>query len=80
MPAGASFYPIFTTHKTANGCVWQEGGTNLPNTTNTFGGNSKTEYGNHFTNLLGLPYPSVGGGPVQVIYEDYRHILSSNPC
>lgn len=80
LPAGATFYPIFTTHRTSRGCVWEEGGTKLPNTTNTFGGNSKTEYGNHLTHLLGLAYPKAGGGPVQVIYEDYRHILASNPC
>ncbi|HET6876114.1 MAG TPA: hypothetical protein VFH38_01140 [Jatrophihabitans sp.] len=80
LPAGASFYPIFTTHKVSTGCVWQEGGTKLPNTTNTFGGSSRTEFGNRLKHIVGLPYPSVGGGPVQVIYEDYRHILSGNPC
>ena len=76
-PAGADFYPIFTTNSTTGGgCIWQLGGTHIPGTTNTFGGNSATEYG---TDPLALFYPAANGGP-QYIYEDFRNILPSNPC
>jgi hypothetical protein len=75
-PPGAAFYPIYTTTNNADtGCAWQLGGPSIPNTTNAFGGTSAAEYG---TKLLKLAYPSVGG-PV-FIYEDFRHILSTNPC
>jgi len=74
-PVGASFYPIYST-RTGNGqCTWQLGGAHIPGTTNTFGGNSAIEYGP----LLPLFYPSSNGGP-QYIFEDFRQILSSNPC
>jgi hypothetical protein len=75
-PTGADFYPIFTTGSSAAGCVWQLGGPFIPGTTNTFGGNSATEFG---TTLLALFYPAANGGP-QYIYEDYRNILPGNPC
>jgi hypothetical protein len=74
-PPGAAFYPIYSTRTAGPGCTWQLGGPNIPGTTNTFGGTSVTEYG---TTLLKLAYPSVGG-PV-FIYEDFRNILSTNPC
>ena len=74
-PVGAEFYPIFTTGTSGGGCVWQLGGTHIPGTTNTFGGNSATEYS---TNLLALFYPAANGQP-QYIYEDFRRIMS-NPC
>jgi len=76
-PTGADFYPIFTTNSTTGGgCIWQLGGTHIPGTTNTFGGNSATEYG---TDPFALFYPAANGGP-QYIYEDFRNILPSNPC
>jgi hypothetical protein len=50
--------------------------TNIPGTTNTFGGDSATECG---TQPLALLYPSANGGP-QYIYEDFGTILSNNPC
>jgi hypothetical protein len=74
-PPGANFYPIYTTNTVGTSCVWQLGGTAIPGTTNTFGGTSATEYG---TTPLKLAYPSVGG-PV-FIYEDFRNIVSTNPC
>ncbi len=74
-PPGAAFYPIYSTTTVGTSCAWQLGGTNIPNTTNTFGGTSATEYG---TTPLKLAYPSVGG-PV-FIYEDFRNILATNPC
>jgi len=75
-PVGADFYPIFTTGSSGGHCVWQLGGTHIPGTTTTFGDNSATEYG---TKPLALFYPAANGGP-QYIYEDFRNILSNNPC
>ena len=75
-PVGTDFYPIFTTGSSGGGCIWQLGGTHIPGTTNTFGGTSTSEYG---TTLLALFYAAANGGP-QYIYEDYRHIVSTNPC
>ncbi len=74
-PVGASFYPIYTTRKQdGNSCAWQLGGANIPGTKETFGGNSTAEYGP----LLLLAYPDVG--KVTTLYEDFRQILSNNPC
>jgi hypothetical protein len=73
-PTGAAFYPIYTTRGTGTGCQWQLGGTNIPGTTNTFGGTSTAEYGP----LLQLFFPEVGG--VLFKYDDNRQVLSSNPC
>lgn len=73
-PVGANFYPIYTTRNSMGGCAWQLGGANIPGTKNTFGGNSVTEYGQE----LVLTYPSVGG-PQQIL-ENFRQVLSTNPC
>jgi hypothetical protein len=73
-PAGANFYPIFTTRPGPGGCAWQEGGIYIPGTKNTFGGSSTSEFGP----LLQLFYPDVGG-PI-FLYEDFRNVLSNNPC
>ena len=76
-PNGASFYPIFTT-TSASGlgkCAWQEGGANIPGTTNTFGGTSQAEYGP----LLKLNYAS-GPTTFSSRFNDFRQILSNNPC
>ncbi len=74
-PLGAAFYPFFST-RDANGgmCLWQEGGAHIPGTINSFGGSSTTEFGS----LLQLFYPNVGG-PLFLI-EDFRQVLSNNPC
>jgi hypothetical protein len=75
-PKGADFYPIFTTTRASNEqCFWQLGGAQIPGTVLTFGGTSATEYG---TTPLALPYQIPGGGAY--FYEDFRTILSSNPC
>ena len=88
-PPNANFYPIFTTgsgnggggdhghswHEGDNGCVWQLGGTHIRGTTNTFGGNSTAEYGP----LLRSHYPGVGFTP-RFRYNNFRQILSRNPC
>jgi hypothetical protein len=74
-PVGASFYPIYTTTQTSNGsCIWQLGGANIPGTTNKFGGTSTAEYGP----LLALAYPAVGGPTFR--YNNFRQVLSNNPC
>lgn len=75
-PPGAQFYPIFTTRGGAGGCEWQFGGTNIPGTMNTFGGNSTAEYGP----LLPLAYPNTAApGTVIIRFNNFRHVLA-NPC
>ncbi len=73
-PPGATFYPIFTTTGSSGACMWQEGGPYIPGTTNTFGGTSTAEYGP----LLLLNYAVPGG--VSSRYNDFRQVLSNNPC
>ena len=51
-PAGAKFYPFFTTRVDHGQCSWQEGGNFIPGTVNHFGGNSTTAFGP----LLLTPY------------------------
>jgi len=79
-PKGVDFYPIFTTAKAgeeedSSRCIWHLGGPYLPETTNTFGGNSAAEYGP----LLQLAYPAVGG-QVTIRLNDFRRVLPYNPC
>jgi hypothetical protein len=74
-PNGASFYPIFTTTTGSDhSCWWQEGGANIPGTTNDFGGIPGLEYGG----LQAQTYPGVG--TVQQILETFHHTLDNNPC
>ena len=74
-PNGATLYPTFSTFKGPSGtCLWEEGGSNFANATNNFGGNP-AEYGG----LLLLNYPAPGNTITQR-YNDFRHILSNNPC
>jgi hypothetical protein len=56
-------------------CIWQFGGTHIPGTTNTFGGNSTTEFGD----LLLSNYPGAGFTPV-FRYNNFRRVLNHNPC
>lgn len=72
-PENANFYPIFTTQG-SNACRWSLGGRYIPGTTNSFGGNTTTEYGSYFALLFPSP-----AGPRYVI-EDFRRIVSFNPC
>jgi hypothetical protein len=75
-PNGASFYPIYTTTTASDGsCVWQEGGGNIPGTTNNFGGTSSLEYGP----LLVSNYP-VAGPSVSQRLNNFNNTLSNNPC
>jgi hypothetical protein len=74
-PVGADFYPIFTTRGSGAACEWQLGGAFLPGTTKSFGGNSAAEYGP----LLLSAYPAANG-QVTLRYNNFRNVLSSNPC
>jgi hypothetical protein len=73
-PPNANFYPIYTMQANEDRCQWSLGGPFIPGTTNSFGGNSVTEYGPYFASL----FPGTAG-PTHVI-ENYRQVLSSNPC
>jgi len=55
--------------------MWQQGGANIPGTTNDFGGTSTSEYGD----LLLSPYPAAGF-TITERYNNFRNILSNNPC
>ena len=68
----AVFYPFFSTRMTSDGCVWQEGN-HIPGSMNDFHQNQ--QYGT----LLNLTYTTTGGGPT-TRYNDFRQVLSSNPC
>jgi hypothetical protein len=74
-PPGAAFYPIYSTQKIKGECFWQLGGANLPGTLDTFGGNSTAEFGS----LLLSVYPDRGFKP-RFLYNNFRRVLSANPC
>jgi hypothetical protein len=74
-PVGASFYPFYSTTSLSGQCYWQLGGDHIPGTTNDFGGSSAAEFGP----LLPLFYPAANGQPT-FRYNDFRNVLSSNPC
>jgi len=74
-PAGAQFYPFFTT-RVANGtCTWQEGGNFIPGTKNHFGGSSTTEFGP----LLKTVYPVAGFTTVER-FNNFNSGDLANPC
>jgi hypothetical protein len=75
-PAGADFYPFFSTTDTRYGCRWQLGGGHLPGTVQDFGGSAHAEYGG----LLKLTYPGGTGGLPSVRYNNFRRVLPDNPC
>ncbi len=75
-PPGASFYPIYTTTRRYGGCQWQLGGAGIPGTRDTFGGNSQAEYGP----LLLTTYASANAAGFVNRYNNFRQILSTNPC
>jgi len=80
-PPGANFYPIYSTGTSTQNpsgtghCVWQLGGTNIKGTTNTFGGNSTAEFGPLLFSFYPNPNPAVRSRT-----NNFRNILSSNPC
>ena len=70
----AAFYPFYNTTKVGGHCVWQLGN-HIPGSTNDFGQNA--EYGT----LLSQTILQFGdGAPVLTRYENFRQILSKNPC
>jgi hypothetical protein len=70
----AVFYPFFSIGQFDNQCNWMLGN-HIPGSRNDFGQN------NQYGQLLTLTYTLFGGGgaPFSLI-EDFRQILSSNPC
>jgi hypothetical protein len=66
----AVFYPYFST---TTQCLWNLGSYIPGQTANAFGENG--QYGT----LLALTYTNPGGHPVTII-EDFRQVLSNNPC
>ncbi len=70
----AAFYPFYSIQNVGGDCVWQLGN-HIPGSKNDFGQNA--QYGT----LLNLTYTAFGGGGVPTTrYNDFRQILSSNPC
>jgi hypothetical protein len=74
-PAGAAFYPFFSTRMDHGTCTWQEGGAFIPGTVNDFGGSSASEFGS----LLLTAYPSVGN-TIVYRYNNFQRDLGRNPC
>ncbi len=71
----ADFYPFFSIGQQAGGCQWAFGSYIPGFTQNDFGGN--VQYGP----LLSLEYLVFGGhGATNFRYNDFRQILSKNPC
>jgi len=74
-PAGAEFYPIYSTRMDSGTCTWQQGGPFIPGTIDRFGGTSATEYGQ----LLLTPYP-VKSNKISWRYNNFQNDLGTNPC
>jgi hypothetical protein len=80
-PAGAAFYPLFSTARDRGDCHWQLGGPNIPGTTNNFGGNSTTEFGPILGTVFAEPAtPAQPNGSSIIIFGNYRRVLPENPC
>jgi len=88
-PAGARFYPIYsTTRSHGDGdrddkgiCSWQLGGPAIPATEHNFGGTATSEYGDK----LFVLYPDAEdathpNGATITEMNDFRRILPNNPC
>ncbi len=73
-PAGAQFYPFFSTRMDNGTCTWQEGGRYIKGTINDFGGSSTTAFGP----LLLTPYQA--GNGVVYRYNNFQRDLGGNPC
>jgi len=72
-PAGAAFYPFYSTGvEKSGGCVWQFGGAGIAGTTNTFG--EVSQYGN----LLALNFPL--DGATITSFDVFEATPQSNPC
>jgi hypothetical protein len=70
----AQFYPFYSTQKVGGACYFQFGN-HIPNDSNEFGQNAQ------WGTLLQQNYLIFGGnGRSHVLYNDFRNILSTNPC
>jgi hypothetical protein len=74
-PAGAQFYPFYSTTFRHGVCTWQEGGRFIPGTVNKFGGSSTAEYGP----LLRTLYPEAGF-TTAVLINNFNSGDMKNPC
>jgi hypothetical protein len=74
-PAGAQFYPFFSTTTHGGTCTWQEGGNFIPGTIDNFGGSSTTEFGP----LLHTLYPEAGRTPT-ILIDNFNSGDLTNPC
>ncbi|MDR3033833.1 MAG: hypothetical protein LBV78_12140 [Kitasatospora sp.] len=74
-PAGAQFYPFFSTTMKKGTCNWQEGGRFIPGTVKDFGGSSKTEFGP----LAATAFPAPGF-VTQNQFENFNSGNIRNPC
>jgi hypothetical protein len=74
-PAGAQFYPFYSTTFRHGTCTWQEGGKFIPGTINDFGGSSTTEYGA----LLQTVYPEPGF-TTETRINNFNSGDMRNPC
>ena len=74
-PAGAQFYPFFSTTFRHGVCTWQQGGRFIPGTVNDFGGSSTAEFGP----LLRTLYP-VAGFTTTVLINNFNSGDMRNPC
>lgn len=68
----AAFYPFFSTKNVGGSCMWQLGN-HIPGSINDFGQN------NQYGQLLVNTYTGAGGGVI-TRYNNFRQILSHNPC
>ncbi len=69
----ATFYPYYSIASHGDQCVWLFGD-HIPGSTNNFGGDQ--QYGE----ILALVYTKFDSTSPERLYEDYRQILSGNPC
>ena len=79
-PAGAKFYPFFTTRVDHGECSWQEGGNFIPGTVNHFGGNSTTAFGPLLLTPYQVPITSATPTGISFRYNNFQRDLGRNPC
>jgi hypothetical protein len=71
-PMPATFYPFYS-DRIASGSCWWQFGNHIPGSHSDFG--QQAQYGS----LLNVTYTGFGGHPT-TRYNDFRKVLSSNPC
>ena len=76
-PPQSRDYPFYVTTNSGGKCLWAEvGGVHIARLINAFGGNSATEFGS----LLASDYPVSPPGTVSTRFNNFRRVLSTNPC